>query len=429
MTARLSRRAVLRAAGVSLGVPWLEALAQPAAPRRFVTVFSPNGTVFDQWAPTRTATGWTLSPILAPLAPWQSKLLVPVNVDLKSAATGPGDGHQRGIGHLWTARALRPGRLFGNVDWASGPSIDQVVAETLGATTTLRSLELGVQVLEATILSRMVYSRDGTPLAPENDPAAVFDRLFGAADPLLAAKRRANRKSVLDAVQDELRGLSATVSAADRRVLEAHATTVREVERRIEAVTMPSPTCQRPPEPARPTGPEAFVTLGALQTDLLALALACDATRVASLQWSRSASPLVHHWAGVTIEHHELSHHTDDDASACADITAIHRWYAEQLARLLGALERTPAGPGVTLLDQSVVIWGNELGQGNTHSHRSVPFVVAGGGGGTLRSGLLETSGGSHAELLLACAQAAGAPLTSFGDPAFCQGPLPGVLR
>lgn len=426
---KLSRRHVLRAAGVSLTLPWLEAFAQPAPPRRFVSVFTPNGTVFDHWAPTRTATGWALSPILAPLLPFQSKVLVPVHVDLKSTVLGPGDGHQRGIGHLWTSRALKAGSLFGNVGWASGPSIDQVVADAIGTTTAMRSLELGVMVTGATVLSRMIYGKNGEPLAPENDPVVVFDRLFGAAAPLVAARRRANRKSVLDAVLAEFNALGPKVSAADRQVLEAHAATVREVERRVDAVVSPSASCVRPMEPTTPSGPDAFITLGELQTDLLALALACDVTRVASLQWTRSASPMVFSWERVSIEHHELSHHADDDASARADLTTIHRWYAQQFARLLGRLEATVAGPGVTLLDQSVIVWGNELGQGNTHSHRSVPFVVAGGGGGTLQSGLLDTNGGSHAELLLACAQAAGAPLTTFGDPTFCQQPMRGVLR
>ncbi len=426
---KLSRRHVLRAAGVSLTLPWLEAFAQASTPRRFVSVFTPNGTVFDTWAPTRTTTGWALSPILAPLLPFQSKLLVPVNVDLKSAVLGPGDGHQRGIGHLWTSRALKQSSLFGNVGWAGGPSIDQVVADSIGTTTAMRSLELGVGVTDATVLSRMIYGKSGEPLAPESDPVAVFDRLFGAADPILAARRRANRKSVLDGVLAEFDALGPRVSAADRQILEAHATTVREVERRVDSAAMPSASCVRPTEPTTPRGLGAFVTLGELQTDLLALALACDVTRVVSLQWTRSASPMVFSWERVAIEHHELSHHADDDASARADLTTIHRWYAQQFARLLGRLEATVAGPGVTLLDQSVIVWGNELGQGNTHSHRSVPFVVAGGGGGALQSGLLETNGGSHAELLLACAQAAGAPLTTFGDPAFCQRPMPGVLR
>ncbi|MDP1915420.1 MAG: DUF1552 domain-containing protein [Myxococcales bacterium] len=426
---RVSRRQVLRAAGVSLTLPWLEAFAQPSTPRRFVSVFTPNGTVFDQWAPTRTTTGWALSPILAPLLPFQSKLLVPVNVDLKSAVLGPGDGHQRGIGHLWTSRALTPSSLFGTVGWASGPSIDQLVADAIGTSTAMRSLELGVMVSGATVLSRMISGKNGEPLPPESDPVVVFERLFGAADPLLAARRRANRKSVLDGVLAEFNALRPTVSAADRQVLEAHATTVREVERRVDSVASPSASCVRPTQPTTPRGPDAFVAMGELQTDLLALALACDVTRVASLQWTRSASPMVFSWEGVGIEHHELSHHVDDDASARAALTTIHRWYAQQFARLLGRLEATVAGPGVTLLDQSVIVWGNELGQGNTHSHRSVPFVVAGGGGGTLRSGLLETNGGSHAELLLACAQAAGAPLTTFGDPAFCQQPMPGVQR
>ncbi len=424
-----SRRRVLKGLGASLALPWLEAFAQGSPPRRFVTLFSPNGTVTADWEPRRTGTTWALSPILQPLMAFESKLLIPLAVDFQTATTGPGDGHQRGIGHLWTARALRPGSLFGTVSWASGPSIDQRVAAELGGVTAMRSLELGVMVNEANLLSRMIYDDLGNPLAPESNPRVVFERLFGDANPLAAQRRRARRKSVLDAVLGELAAVSGQVSATDRRVLDAHATTVREVERRIEAVTMPSATCVRPPEPMPPDGPDAFPVLAELQLDLLALALACDVTRVASLQFSRSASPLVFRWANVGIEHHELSHHTDDDPQARADITTIHRWYAQRVARFLAVLEATPAGAGTTLLDQSVVIWGNELGQGNTHSHRSVPFVVAGTGGGSLRSGVLETNGGSHAELLLACAQAAGASFTSFGDPSFCRGPLPGVLR
>jgi hypothetical protein len=233
---------VLRGAGVALALPALEAFAQPVQPRRFVTVFSPNGTVFDAWAPTATTTGWALSPILSPLAAVQSKLLVPLRVDLATAVTGPGDGHQRGIGHLWTARALSSAGLFGSVGWATGPSIDQVVAASLGASTAMRSLELGVMVREATILSRMVYSPAGLPLAPESDPRAVFDRLFGDADPLAAARRRRNRKSVLDAVLAELSAVSSVVSSADRQVLDAHAETIRDVERRLEAVVSPSAT-------------------------------------------------------------------------------------------------------------------------------------------------------------------------------------------
>jgi hypothetical protein len=106
----------------------------------------------------------------------------------------------------------------------------------------------------------------------------------------------------------------------------------------------------------------------------------------------------------------------------------VHTWYASQFARLLAKLDAVQVN-GATLLDQCVIVWGNELGQGNTHSHRAVPFVVAGGGGGTLRAGVFDTNGGSHSELLVACAQAAGVPLTTFGDPAFCAGPMGGVLR
>lgn len=225
---------------------------------------------------------------------------------------------------------------------------------------------------------------------------------------------------MLDAVLGEFNALSPKVSVSNRAVLDAHADTIREVERRIDAVIAPSATCVRPSEPVTPTGPDAFPQLGALQTNLLALALACDLTRVASLQWSRSASPVVHRWSGVTTEHHELSHHTDDEASAREDVTTIHRSYAEQFARLLSKLESTPAGGGTSLLRSE----RHHLGRRARAGQHALPSLRPIRGGRwrwrNAALGLLDTNGGSHSELLLACAQAAGAPADDLRDPAFC---------
>ena len=430
---RLSRRMVLRGAGAVLALPLLEAMqarAQTAPPKRLLLFFSPNGTIYDRWAPTVTSTGFTLSPVLSPLAPYQSKLTVLGNVDMTSALTGPGDGHQKGIGELWTGTSLQPGTLFTTVDWAGGPSVDQRLADVIGGATRLRSLELGVQVPRARVYDRMVYRAAGQPLPPVVDPLATFETLFGDGDPLQAAQRRARRKSVLDAVLGEYAAVSAKLGAVDRQRLDAHATTVRDIEQRLEAVGQPGVACIRPDAPVPPslTANASYPELGRLQMDLLALALACDVTRVASLQWSNASSNVVFSWLGQSIDHHELSHRGDDDLDAKAQLEAIHRWYAEQFAYLLSRLDAAQEDGG-SVLDHSLVLWGNELGKGNVHSPVSVPFVTAGSAGGAVRTGqFLETNHAPHNALLLAALRAFGVNDATFGDPAVCPGPLPGFL-
>lgn len=427
-----SRRTVLRGAfGAVLGLPWLEALAQTATPpKRLVLTFSPNGTVYESWLPTQDASGLTLSTVLAPLEPVKSKLLVVGHVDMKSAQFGPGDGHGRGIAHLWTGTEMWGSPIAGSVWWAGGPSVDQVAADTLGLSTPFRSLELAVQPQGARVWDRMCYRGSAQPLPPLTDPAAVYAQLFSQdADPQLAALRRARRRSVLDFVGGELKRLSSTVSAADRVRLDAHATSVREVERRLDGVAQPLPSCQKPgaPAPVESTDPAQFSNLIRTQMDLLVLALTCDLTRVASLQLSSSTSAVLFSWLGVGVEHHELSHRPDADTLAKDQLTAIHRWYAEQMRYLLQKLDAVPERDGQTLLDHCLVAWGNELGRGNVHSHTDVPFVLAGGAGGAVRTGrLLDAQHRAHNDLMVSMLTAVGVNATSFGNPSYCAGALGG---
>lgn len=427
---RLSRRTLLRAAGTSLALPWLESFAQSAPPpTRLLLFFTPNGTLREQWLPTVTTTGFTLTGMLSPLAPVQSQLVVVGDVDMTSAGTGPGDGHQKGIGQVWTNTALQPGILFSTVDWAGGPSVDQVAADTLGARTALRSLELGVQVPGARIWDRMVYRAAGQPLPPQLDPAQVFTQLFGGQDPVQAARRRALRQSVLDGVLGELSALRTQVSAADARTLDAHTTTVRELEQRLSAVAAPAPGCAVPAAPQVPDllAAQSYGAIGALQLELLALALACDLTRVGSVQWSCAASAVVFGWLGQNVDHHELSHRADTDTAAQASLTAIGQWYSRQFLTLVQRLASFSEGAG-TVLDHTLVVWGNELGRGNVHSHTSVPFLLAGGASGGLTPGrFVDAAHGPHGQLLVSCLNAVGVPTSTFGDPATGTGELPGL--
>ena len=319
----------------------------------------------------------------------------------------------------------------GSVWWAGGPSVDQAAADVIGLKTPLRSLELGVQVQAARVWDRMSYRASAQPLPPELDPRAAFDRLFASVDPdpTAAARRRARRRSILDGVLGEMKAMQPKVSGEDRARLDGHLTSLRELERRIDASATEAPSCARPsrPDPVILTDPTLFEQIGRAQMDLLAMALACDLTRVASLQYSSSTSAVIFAWLGCTIEHHELSHQADSDLPAQKQLEKIHSWYAAQFAYLVGRLDSLAESSG-SLLDHSVVVWGNELGKGNTHSHTKVPFVLAGGAGGSLRTGrFVDCNGAAHNDLLVSTLNAVGVPATTFGNPAYCSGPLPGL--
>ncbi|MBX7099015.1 MAG: DUF1552 domain-containing protein [Myxococcaceae bacterium] len=429
---RLSRRRLLLgASGAALALPPLEAFAQAApVPKRLVLLFTANGTLYEQWAPADAAKP-AGSPILAPLAPHAADLLPITNLEVTSAKGGLGDDHGRGIAHLWTGTAMVGQPRGPDPWWAGGPSVDQVAARTLGKDTALASLELAVQPRSAAVFDRMISAGAGQPVPPEVDPLKVFDRLFGArtATPDELRRRRERRTSVLDFVRGELSSLKQQVGRADALRLEAHAESVRAVERRL-ALLAQAPACApfARPNAVDVDDPAQFEALGRLQLDLLALALTCDLTRVGSVQYSGAASPVVYRWLGCTVEHHELSHRADGDADAAAQLLSICTWSSGEVKRLLDALAAVTERDGQRLLDHTVVAWGNELGKGNTHSHARVPFVLAGGRALGLAPGrVVDATGHSHNDLLLSLLQAVGVQASSFGDAAFCKGPLPGL--
>jgi hypothetical protein len=441
----LSRRQLLRAAGgAALALPLLNfvdgrraAHAEPTEfPKRLILMFSPNGTIPAAWTPTGGETDFALGRILAPLQPHRDKLLILDNVDMESAYHGPGDGHQTGMGSLWTGIELLEGTEFkgggdsGTAGWGGGPSVDQHIAKTVGATTRLPSLDLGVQVGGATVWSRMLYKAANQPVPPEEDPGRVFDRVFGSldGDPTGLAKLRARRKSVLDGVAGDFRRLDTMLASEDRLKVERYAEALRDIESRLDTTGALGASCVKPSRPAALslTDSANFPAIGKLQMDLLVMAMACDQTRVGSLQWSRSVGGKVHSWQGITEGHHDLSHKGDTDAAAQEALTKINTWYAEQLAYLINAMKQIPEGTG-TMLDNSVIVWGNELGVGNRHTRRDVPFVMAGGCAGYFKTGryLKYATGTKHNNLLLSLCRAMGlSQQTSFGNPAYCTGEL-----
>jgi hypothetical protein len=437
------RRGFLRvSAGALLALPLLDSLragaAEPVFPKRLVLVYNPNGTVQDAFWPknVRDESHFDLGEILAPLSAHVNRmmLLKGLTISIADSDVGPGGPHQKGIGALYTGRELLEGQFRDGcgslAGWANGISVDQEVAKVLGADTMLPSLELGVRAAKNDVQARISYAGPNQPLPPMNSPRDVYYRLLSGLDtgtPELAALRE-SRRSVLDTVQEQFQALSTKVSAEDRQKLDQHQVLVRDLERRLDVMS-PNAACvamQEPPELAFDSE-TTMEQIAALQVDLLALAFRCDLVRVASLQFSDGLNTIRFPWLGSMLEGHSLSHSGDSDMPARTELIGRHRWYVQQIARLLDALANIPEGSG-TALDNTLLVWGNEIGTGNTHSHDNIPFLLAGRAGGALRTGrFLDFGGRSHSDLLVSILNAMGVEATTFGHPDFVTGPLSGL--
>ena len=452
MVAPLSRRTLLRGAGgIAIALPWLEAMTVGAhdegPPPRFVVFFSANGTIHERWAPVGTAQNYELDApgdpgrILAPLQAFKDQLLIVEGVDMQSRSSGPGgNGHDLGMGHMLTATDLVVGPSgvgeFSHLPdgSAGGPSIDQVIADGIGTETAFRSIEFGVRALldpARQVTSRMCYRGPFEVLPPENDPSAAFDAFFGNldGDPAEIAALKARRQSVLDFVKDDFEALNAKLGGNDRLKLEAHLDAIRAVETSLNAEGGPLAGCDpMAPMAGDPLANDNYPAVGQAQMDLMVMALACDITRVTSLQWSTAQSGQRFSWLGQSANHHSMSHEADNDPNARDQLTAINHWYAEQFAHLLTRLSEQPELDG-TLLDNTVVVWVNEQGNGDTHSANEIPFVVAGNYDGRLDQGRWVTyDQASHNDFYIALAHAVGVEIESFGNAQFVTGPLPGLL-
>ena len=443
MRRALSRRTMLRAAsGAVLSLPLLPSLRARAQetefPKRFITMYTPNGVIHDGWWPTNVVseTEFELSQSHTPLLPYRDRLLILGGLEMKVAAMGPGGPHQRGIGALFTNMQLGEGAFVDGcgrtAGWATGISIDQRIAAEIGTATPIGSLQLGVRATENDVQGRISYAGAGMPLPPMNDPLEVYKRVFeGFSPPATTPDEDAakalllQRKSVLDAVASEFNALTPRLSAEDRQTLDAHLTLVRDVERRL---SIGLGDCAKPevPPALNPVNELDMPQIAELELDLLALAFACDLTRVASFQVSTALNRIRYPWVESLGEGHNLSHTGVSDVDAKSQLLRRQAWHASLIARLFDRLATIPEGDG-TALDNTLLFWGNEVSMGTTHNHDNMPFLVA-GGTWAFRTGRSVTyTGNSHADLLVSLLNAMGVPQTTFGDGNFCTGPLSGM--
>jgi hypothetical protein len=433
-----NRRDFLRDLGISaaaipfvLNLPSLGFANQQARKKRMVVMFSPNGIVPKTFWPDEEGECFTLKESLSPLEPFRDQTLILHGISDK--IRGDGDGHMRGIGCLLTGIELFPGNIQGGSDtpagWSTGISIDQEIKNFLQARPETRtrfgSLELGVLVPErADTWTRMSYAGPNKPVAPIDDPYQLFNKLYGR------MKDQESLRSVLDDLQADLQKVRSVVSAEDARLLDEHQTLVRELEQELSASANVDMGHAVPElEPGVREDNDNMPQISKMNIDMLVSSFANDFARVATMQFTNSVGGARMRWLGVDEGHHELSHHADSKTESQEKLTKINKWFCEQLAYLAKRLAETPEPGGEgSLLDNTLLIWTNELGKGNSHTMDNIPFVMVGGGLDFQMGRSLKYKRVPHNRLLLSLAHGFGHEITKFGNPDFCgDGPLSGL--
>ena len=433
-----TRREFLRRLGIGAAaapfisnLPSLGFANSAARKQRLVVMFSPNGVVPSQFWPDAEGEAFELKESLKPLQNFRDRMLVLNGVCDK--VRGDGDSHMRGMGCLLTGVELFPGNIQGGSDtpagWASGLSIDQEIKNFLQSQPETRtrfgSLEFGVVVPErADTWTRMVYAGPNKPIAPLDDPYQMFGKLYGR------MQDQESLKSILDEVEQDLAKVGSLLSAEDRRLLDEHATFVREMEQELQAagheqVQHAVPQLEQGVKDENDNIPK----ISKMQIELMVNSFAADFARVATLQFTNSVGQAKMRWLGIEEGHHDLSHQPDSDEAAQTKLTKINQWYCEQLAYLVRRLAETPEpGGGGSLLDNTLIVWTNELGKGNSHTLDDIPFVLVGNGLDFHMGRSLKYPKAHHNRLLLSLAHGFGHRIERFGNPNFCgEGPLPNL--
>ena len=433
-----NRRQFLRELGLGAaslpfisGLPSLKAsqAVTQDAPKRLIVMFSPNGTLPEEFWPDQFGdeVPLKLNSILKPLEAFSDRMLILKGVHNK--IRGDGDNHMRGMSCLLTATELLPGNIQGGSDspagWAGGISIDQEIKNHFqsqpSSRTRFGSLEFGVAVPNrADPWTRMCYAGSNKPVAPIDDPGQMFEKLYGG------AQDRKHLSSVLDHVRADLRKVSKKLSPEDKRLLEEHMEMVRKLETDIAAAEAQSDLVHPEPEidPDIELVNDNTPEISRMQIDLLVNALANDMARVASLQYMRSVGQARMRWLDIQEGHHSLSHEPDSNEDAKDKLRRINFWFASELAYLAQRLAETPepGGRGGSMLDHTQIVWLNELGKGNSHTLSNIPFVLIGGGAGFKTGRALDFNGAPHNLLWLSLAHGLGhQELTSFGTAKYSQ--------
>jgi hypothetical protein len=412
----ISRRQLIRGAGVSLALPLLDSMLPAGLARaqalgtprsRLACIYIPHGAVQANWAPSSVGQDFEFSPTLKSLEPYRDRINIVSGLDLPIAYEGdPSAGaHHNRSSRCWLT-CVTPG---------TGPtptSLDQLAADSFGQDTRLPSLELALE--ERASIS---YRAPNVPMPMQVNPRVVFERLFGdGSSPEVKAARRAQAATILDVVRQEIASLQRTLPAGDRVRMEQYLNDVREVERRLNLETDELP--ESFDLPARPAGvPDNFEAHVQVMSDLIALAWAADITRVSTLMIAAELSNATYLASGVDEPFHNCSHHQEIPENI-ARLSILNEYHLRNVMGFFVAkLAATPDGDG-SLLDHSLVFYGSGMGDSQNHDHSRLPAVLAGGASGRMTGGrhVQMPSGTPLSNLLVTMLDKLDVPVDRFAD-------------
>ena len=434
--ADLPRRTFLKGLGTAMALPTLDAMIPDAAwaanstsgaiPVRSAFVFFPNGAIMPSWTPADAGNNYKLTKTLQNLSKFKADFNVFTGLaqdNGRAKGDGPGDHARCASTYLTGAHPVKTAGANIKV----GISVDQLAAQHIGKATKLPSLELGIERgrtagncdsgYSCAYSSAVSWKSATTPMAKEINPREVFERMFGTnVDAVKGrAKRALYRKSILDLVAADAARLQKKLGQTDRRKIDEYFSSVRELEERIAKAEQAAE--QRRPKFEVPEGvPRDLQEHVRLMYDLLVLSFRTDTTRVATFMLGNAGSNKAYSMVGVSGGWHQLSHHRNDGKKV-ADLQKIDEFHAKQFAYFLGKLKSTKEGNS-TLLDNSMILYGSGLSDANRHQHHDLPIVLAGGGGGTIKTGrhVKLSSETPLNNLFLSMLDRAGAKVDRFGD-------------
>lgn len=436
----LSRRTFLGGGtAIAIALPMLEAMmptrrAQahgPRDPQRLLTFYVPCGINMSDWTPAQTGAGWSVTPILQPLA--DADLLGDITLlsglDNEPGRSDGGGDHAAGTGSF--ATAVHVNKSESKI--TNGTSVDQAYAQFIGKQTPVRSMQLGmdsgsnVGVCDTgygCVYSNNISWQGNTPLPKLTEPQTAFDLLFSGFDPGASAAElqriKAKRLSVLDHALDDAEALQAKLGATDRIKMEQYLDSVRDLELRVQSEP-DSPACELDPAFPGEVGGDIDSRVQVM-LDIIIKSFQCDRTRVVSFMLGNAGSGRDYGFIGAPGGHHNLSHHGGSQPTQDM-LTIIDRWEVEKLAYLLRGLKESPEGDGSNVLENTMVFFSSEIEDGNSHSHDNIPVLIGGHGGGTMPVGQhLQFEGDPFGNLFVDMLQKLGMDTNTFGDDG--TGPL-----
>ena len=429
-----SRRRFLRGLGTLIALPALESLAPRAGaaalkaqfPLRMAFIYGPNGRNMEHWTPVKDGAGYELSRSLKPLEKVRETFQVISGLKHEKAfANGDGGGdHARANATFLTGMQARK---TAGADIRIGISVDQVAANAVGQMTKLPSLELSCDAprgagncdsgYSCAYQFNLAWKTENMPLAPERDPKLAFERLFtnglaGEAD-AARAKREFYNKSILDFVNEDARTLAKHLGTTDRRKLDEYMSSIRDIERRL---TQSGKAVKNMPAYNKPAGiPDNYEQHIRVMFDLMAIAFQTDTTRISTFLLAHDGSNRTFPDIGVNEQHHGISHH-QNNPDRLEKIAKIDEYYVKQFAYFLERMKGIKEGSG-SLLDNCMIVYGGGISDPDRHSHRDLPVILAGGGGGTLKTGRhLRVNDEPMCNLYLSMLDRAGVKPERFGD-------------